>query len=230
MDFPETRPIAYIYVWLGAVLKAAALILAFCQSSSADEASENVVVVLGDSLVQGYGLNPQDGLVSILQDWLDDQGADAKLINAGVSGDTTAGGLARIDWSITRDVDALVVSLGGNDLLRGIWPEFTRSNLRGIMEAADARGLPVLLVGLEAPSNFGPEFKSEFESIFPELAEEFGALLFPRIFDPLMNEMSRDEARIIYMQDDSLHPNVDGVNLIVNSLGPYLLELVARID
>ena len=221
---------AYIYVFARGILKVAAIFLAFSQVALADAGSRKIVAFLGDSLVHGYGLDPEDGLVPVLQEWLESNGADAKLLNAGVSGDTTAGGLARIDWSLTPDVDALVVCLGANDLLRGIWPEFTRSNLRGIMEATNARGLPALLIGLEAPSNFGPEFKSEFESIFPELAEEFGALLYPRLFDALESELSRDEARRTYMQADGLHPNADGVEKIANSLGPYVKELVARID
>ncbi len=215
---------------MGTVLKVAALILGLSQASTAADGSEKTVAMLGDSLVHGFGLSPEDGLVPALQRWLDGEGACAKLINAGVSGDTTAGGLARIDWSLTQDVDALVVSLGGNDLLRGIWPEFTRSNLSGILEAASAKELPVLMVGLEAPSNFGPEFKAEFESIFPELAEEFDVLLYPRFFEALESDLSRDEARRQYMQPDGLHPNASGVELIANSLGPYLMDLLARVD
>ncbi|MDE0303508.1 MAG: arylesterase [Albidovulum sp.] len=221
---------AYIYVRTCAFLKVAALILAFSLESNAEENPVRTVAFLGDSLVHGFGLNPEDGLVPVLQEWLDANGSRARLLNAGVSGDTTAGGLARIDWSLTQDVDALAVNLGANDLLRGIWPELTRSNLRGILEAADERGLPVLLIGLEAPSNFGQEFKTEFESIFPDLAAEFGAILYPRFFDALERELSRDDARLKYMQSDGLHPNADGVELIANSLGPYMLELVARIE
>lgn len=117
------------------------------------------IAALGDSLTQGFGLPPEDGLVPQLQRWLEANGAEVTLINAGVSGDTTAGGLARIDWTLTDEVDALIVALGGNDVLRGIAPEAVRANLDGILTKATARDLPVLLVGTEAPQNFGPRLQ-----------------------------------------------------------------------
>lgn len=122
-----------------------------CSLPMMAQADEVVIAALGDSLTQGYGLVQEDGFVPQLQAWLAEQGADVTIINAGVSGDTTAGGLSRVDWTLTPDVDALIVALGGNDLLRGIAPEVSRANLQGILSAAAANSVPVLLVGMQAP-------------------------------------------------------------------------------
>lgn len=111
-----------------------------------------------------------------LQAWLTDRGHDVALINAGVSGDTTAGGLSRIDWTLTPEVDALIVALGGNDLLRGIDPANSRANLDDILSRADADALPTLLIGMTAPGNYGPDYKAAFDAMYPELAEAHGAL------------------------------------------------------
>lgn len=181
---------------------------------------------MGDSLVQGFGLQPEQGFVPQLERWLQASGEDAKVQNAGVSGDTTAGGLARIEWTLASEPDALIIILGGNDLLRGILPEHSRENLDGVLDAASNRGLPVLFAGHEAPSNYGPEYKEEFEAIYPELAEKHGAALYPRFFAALDAEGGRNEARRKYMQDDGIHPNSEGVALIVSSIGPLVIELI----
>jgi acyl-CoA thioesterase-1 len=138
-------------------------------------AEEVTVVALGDSLTQGYGLIEEDGFVPQLQAWLQARGADVVVENHGVSGDTTAGGLARIGWALGDHVDALIVALGGNDLLRGLPPEASRANLDGILAEAEARGLPVLLIGLEAPGNYGPDYKAAFDAMYPELADQYDA-------------------------------------------------------
>lgn len=187
------------------------------------------VAALGDSLTQGYGLPQGDGLVPQLQAWLDAQGATAQVINAGVSGDTTAGGLARLDWTLTPEVDALIVTLGGNDLLRGIDPATSRANLSAILARAQDRGLPVLLVGLPAPGNYGPDYKADFDAIYPELAQEFGALLVENLFAPLTDGAADAGAATPYMQDDGIHPNAEGVRRIVQELGPKVQELIARV-
>ena len=185
------------------------------------------ILALGDSLTQGYGLPEAEGFVSQLQGWLRENGVpDAIVINGGVSGDTTAGGLARIGWSLTDDVDAVIVALGGNDLLRGIDPAASRANLDGILAEVRGRDLPVLLAGLPAPSNYGPEYKAEFEAMFPELAAEHGALHYPSFLTG-MGE-GRDIAAVrALMQPDGLHPNVEGVAAIVEGIGPVVLELLA---
>lgn len=185
------------------------------------------VVALGDSLTAGYGLPDGEGFVPQLQAWLDAQGIDAKIVNAGVSGDTTAGGFARLGWALSDDVDAMIVALGGNDLLRGLPPEASRTNLDAILEeVSQERGLPVLLVGLEAPGNYGPVYKAEFDDMYPELAEAYGALHEVSFLGALVAENDMTEARKLYLQADGLHPNQDGVALIVNALGPRVAELV----
>ena len=191
------------------------------------EAEPVTVAALGDSLTQGFGLTPDDGFVPQLQAWLDGQGADVQMINAGVSGDTTAGGLSRIEWTLTPDVDALIVALGGNDLLRGIDPAASRANLSGILQVADARGLPVLLVGMEAPSNYGAEYKAAFDAIYRELAEEFGALYHENFLGALLDGNDRQTALTELMQGDAVHPNATGVALIIADIGPRVMELVS---
>ena len=184
------------------------------------------VAALGNSLVQGFGLPREEGFTVQLENWLRDRNANALIMNAGVSGDTTAGGLARIDWTIGSDVSALIVVLGGNDVLRGIDPEVSRRNLRGILEAASRNRIPVLLVGHEVPDNYGPDYKRDFEAIYRDLAAEFGTLFHERFFAALEDGLERHEAARRFMQDDGLHPNADGVRLIVESIGPQVLELV----
>ena len=124
------------------------------------------LVAFGDSLTQGYGLPPDQGLVPQLQAWLRAQGADVTVINAGVSGDTTAGGASRIDWTLTPEVDAMILTLGGNDMLRGIDPAEARRNLDTILTATEARDLPVLVVPMLAPGNYGPDYKRDFDAMY----------------------------------------------------------------
>lgn len=191
------------------------------------------IVALGDSLTAGYGLDAPQGLVPQLEGWLKAKGADVVIQNAGVSGDTTAGGLSRVAWALGPDADAVIVALGGNDLLRGIDPANSRANLDGILKEAQSRTLPVLLVGLKAPGNFGPDYKAAFDAIYPELAQSYGALLAPGFFDGLIAAGANpaDPASMAkWMQADGIHPNADGVKLIVEGLGPKVQELIARVD
>lgn len=188
------------------------------------------VAALGDSLTQGYGLPQEDGFVPQLQAWLVGEGEEVTLVNAGVSGDTTAGGLSRIDWTLTPEVDALIVTLGGNDLLRGLPPEVSRANLEGILQKAQARGLPVLLVGLVAPGNYGPEYKAAFDAMYPELAAAYGTLHVESFLGALTAELDQAQAVRTYMQSDGIHPNAAGVAKIVESLGPQVQALIAQAD
>lgn len=183
---------------------------------------------MGDSLTQGYGLAAEDGFVPQLQAWLEAEGAEAVLINAGVSGDTTAGGLSRVGWTLTPEVDAMIVALGGNDVLRGIDPAVSRANLRGILEAARKAEVPVLLIGLQAPGNYGPDYKAAFEAIFPDLAAEFGALVVENFLGAIAARVEAGTPMGELMQEDGLHPNRAGVRLIVEAVGPRVLELIAR--
>ncbi len=208
-------------------LSKTALALIFCTSAVAAEPVE--VVALGDSLTAGYGLPQGQGLVPKLQAWLDEQGVDAKVVNAGVSGDTTRGGLSRVEWSLSDQSDAMIVALGGNDLLRGIDPTSSRENLAAILDIAAARELPVLLVGLEAPSNYGAGFKEAFDSMYAELSQEYDTLFLPDFFEGLrVNGGTNLQDVREFMQADGIHPNAEGVQRIVSVLGPRVEELVER--
>lgn len=192
-------------------------------------AAENVTILaLGDSLTQGYGLLPEQGFVPRLQAVLDAEEADVTLINAGVSGDTTAGGLSRIEWSLTPEVDAVIVELGGNDLLRGLDPAISRANLNGILKIASDRDLPVLLTGIQAGSNYGADYREAFNAIYPELAETYDALLYPDFFGALRARSGDIEELRTFFQPDGIHPNADGVLIISADIAPLVIELAER--
>jgi acyl-CoA thioesterase-1 len=207
-------------------LRATRNLLAAIVITASPAAAEVTIAALGDSLTQGYGLPPDDGFVPQLQRWLVAQGADATVLNAGVSGDTTQGGLSRVDWTLTPDVDALIVALGGNDILRGIDPAVSRANLDGILQATKARDIPVLLVGMSAPGNYGPDYKTQFDAIYPDLAAQYGALLHPDFLKAITLQPDQPAALATYMQPDGLHPSAAGVALIVEDIGPAVLDLV----
>lgn len=181
------------------------------------------LLALGDSLTAGYGLAEGEGLVPQLQAWLQAQGADVVVVNAGVSGDTTAGGLSRLDWSLTPDVNAVMVLLGGNDLLRGLPVTEVEKNLDAILTGIKAKGLPVLLIPMQASMNFGPEYKAGFDAVYPELAAKHGALLADPYFAALGTDLS---ALGDLMQGDGIHPSKAGVAKIVPVLGPKVQELL----
>ncbi|WP_170466999.1 arylesterase [Ruegeria arenilitoris] len=184
-----------------------------------------VIAALGDSLTQGYGLPEQDGFVPQLDQWLKSQGADVRLINAGVSGDTTAGGAARVDWTLTPEVDGMIVALGGNDLLRGIDPAVSRANLETIVQSARGSNVDVLLIGMQAPGNYGVDYKQAFDAMYPDLAGEYQLLFAESFFEGLQPNGDPNAVRQ-YMQPDGIHPNKEGVARIVEALGPSVLELV----
>lgn len=177
------------------------------------------LVAIGDSLTHGYGLPQGQGFVPQLEGWLRDQQIDVTVINMGVSGDTTEGGRARLGWALADGADAVIVELGGNDLLRGIDPARSRANLDAMLTELAGRNLPVLLAGLEAPLNYGPDFKEAFDGMYRDLAEQHGAILYPNFVDGIERGM---------MQDDGIHPNEAGVAEIVSRIGPKVLELLDR--
>lgn len=206
--------------------KALATIACFLGAPVAAEPID--ILAFGDSLTQGYGLPPEDGFVAQLSGWLAERGHDVRLVNGGVSGDTTAGGLARVDWSLTPEIDAMIVTLGGNDLLRGIAPEVARANLDGILAAGDAQDVDVLVVGMVAPGNYGPDYKQAFDAIYPELAAQHGALYVPSFFDGILGTDGDPAAMGAFMQQDGIHPNAQGVARIVEALGPSVEALIDR--
>lgn len=207
--------------------KAAAVAVMVAGPASA----EVTIAALGDSLTQGYGLLPEDGFTAQLQAWLTARGHAVQVLNAGVSGDTTAGGLARVGWTLTPDVDAMIVALGGNDLLRAIPPETSRANLDGILQAARDAGVPVLLIGLTAPGNYGPDYQQAFDAMYPDLAQAYGTLHVESFLGALTAAAEGDPqgAMSAYMQPDGIHPNADGVALIVEALGPEVERLIDRV-
>lgn len=178
------------------------------------------VLAFGDSLTAGYGLSPEEGFVSRLQAWLDAAAPGlAAVEDGGVAGDTTAGGLARLDWLLgDPPPDLVILQLGANDALRGIPPEETEANLRGMLEILKARGVAVLLAGMLAPRNMGPDYVEAFDSIHPRLAEEFGVALRPFFLEGVAAVPALNQA-------DGMHPNAKGVGAIVEGIGPQVKAL-----
>ncbi len=207
-------------------LALAALLLAPLAAGAAPQD----LLAFGDSLTAGYGLPPDQGFVPQLERWLNARGAEVTVQNAGVSGDTTAGGLARIDWALSAPVDAMILTLGGNDLLRGLSPEEARANLDAILTKADAKGIPVLIVPMQAPGNYGPDYKADFDAIYDDLAQSHGAILARPFLAPILSLPDRQRALADYVQPDGLHPNAKGVALVIEALGPKVLELLDRAD
>jgi acyl-CoA thioesterase-1 len=180
------------------------------------------IVALGDSLTAGYGLPQQDGFVPRLQAALKAKGIAAEVANAGVSGDTTSDGLARLDWSVPQGTDAVIVELGANDMLRGFKPDVTRATIDSILQRLTARHIAVLLCGMRAAPNLGADYAAAFESIYPDLATKYGALLYPFFLDGAAGNLS-------LLQADGLHPNAAGVNIIVERILSKVEELIARV-
>lgn len=222
--FLAQLPATVRYVACSAICKLA-IVLILCAGSA--QAAPLKLVAIGDSLTHGYGLPPEDGFVPQLEKWLKAQGSDVSVINMGVSGDTTEGGRARLDWALGDGADAVIVALGGNDLLRGIDPARSRENLDTMLGALAEKGIPTLLAGMQAPLNYGPEFKQDFDAMYPEVAEAHGAILYPSFLAGLVTETGTAED---LMQSDGIHPNADGVALIVDAIGPKVLELLARAE
>jgi len=171
------------------------------------------LVALGDSLTAGYGLKAGEGFTDVLARALKAAGFDVEVINAGVSGDTAEDGLARYDWSVPKDADALIVELGANDMLRGVPVASAKAALAEIVERAKAAHLPVLLAGMRAVKNFGADYQKNFDAIYPDLAAQYGVALYPFFLDGLAGDASLN-------QPDGLHPNARGVETIVARILP----------
>ena len=204
-----------------------ALVLAVALGAAAPGLAEVRILAFGNSLTAGFGLPEGEGFVPQLEAWLHAHGApDVTLVNGGVSGDTSAGGLARIGWALERDVDGVIVSLGANDMLRGMDTGAMRDNLDAILDAIDARGLPVLLAGLPAPPNYGPEYRKAFKAAFRQLAAEHDAIYVSSFLGGMSGRSVREVLRL--MQEDGMHPNARGVEANVEAIGPAVLALVER--
>ena len=226
--FPLPMPPRRIRNAIAVFFCAFAAIVAVIAPVRAAHAETVTLVAFGDSLTQGYGLPQEQGFVPQLQTYLTAAGDDVVVINAGVSGDTTAGGAARIDWTLTDDVDAVIVNLGGNDLLRGLPPEQTRSKMDKIAGAIAAKGLPMLIVAMTAPPNYGADYQAAFDAIYPEIAAKYGAEVTQPYFTPITGGNSDPSAARAFMQDDGIHPNAEGVAKLVAGHGPQIRLLVAK--
>lgn len=181
------------------------------------------IVALGDSLTAGYLLKPEEAFPAQLQMALEAKGHKVRIENAGVSGDTSAGGLQRLDWSLQGGADAVIVELGANDALRGIDPALTRTALDKIMTAIKAKGADILLAGMKAPNNYGADYQKSFDAIFPELAEKHGAALYPFFLDGVALNPKLVLA-------DGLHPTADGVAEIVKRILPSVEALIEKVE
>lgn len=214
------------YGGLAAMRKAWAALLFLISLAGAAQAEDVRILAFGDSLTAGYGLDTGQGLVPVLQGWLDAQDAEVEIVQGGVSGDTTSGGLARLDWALSDPVQGIILELGANDMLRGTAPEVARANLAAMIEIAQGRGLDVLLIGMPVAANYGADYKAAFEAIWPELAEQYGVALYPDFMAGL-GETPTEALK--FMQGDGIHPNADGVRRIVERIGPEVLALAVRI-
>jgi len=180
------------------------------------------IVALGDSLTAGYGLPDKDGFVPRLQAALAAKGVAATVANAGVSGDTSSDGLARLDWSVPEGTQAVILELGANDMLRGIKPEVTRGALDKILQRLTARHIAVMLCGMRAAPNLGADYGQAFERIYPELAAKYGTLLYPFFLDGAAGDLK-------LTQQDGMHPNATGVGVIVERILPKILLLIDQV-
>jgi len=182
-----------------------------------------VVLMLGNSLTAGYGLDAADTVPVRLQQALRDAGTKAQIINGGVSGDTTAGGSARIDWLFADGApDVLVIELGGNDGLRGIDPSSTRKNLEvAIVKGLDA-GAVVVLAGMYAPPNLGESYETEFNGVFPDLAAQYSVIFYPFFLEGVAGDISLN-------QPDGIHPNEEGVRVIVKRFLPTIMKALEQV-
>ncbi len=197
--------------------------LLFGPGNSATAAEALRILALGDSLTQGYGLPNGTEFPAQLEAALRAEGLNIGVINAGVSGDTSAGGLARLDWSLSDHPDAAIVELGGNDALRGLSPAEMEQNLDAILARLSQEGIPVLLAGIMSPRNMGPDYSAEFDAVYPRVAEKHGALFYPFFLDGVALDPD-------LMQADGTHANEDGVAEIVRRMMPLVRELIAKVE
>lgn len=235
--FHGSRPMIFSSCRYGLIYRfcnALALIL-FCtmvqaggQSEAPAENPSKTVVAFGDSLTQGYGLPAESGFVPQLDAWLAGQGSQVRMINAGVSGDTTAGGLARLDWTLVEPVDLVIVNLGSNDMLRGLDPGLVNKNLNQILEKLEAQSITTLLVGHLGPLNYGADYKEQYDQAFQELAARYDVEFYPFYFKTLMAPEGVTPDLQNYFQADGLHPNAEGVAAVVADMGPFVLRALDR--
>lgn len=187
-------------------------------------AAEDIRILLyGDSLLAGLGVSAEESLMGQLQAAMDAERIQATLVNASVSGDTTADGLARLDWTLGDSPDAVILGLGANDMLQGLSATDARANLEAMMARLDQLGVPVLLLGMKANRGLGSDYVDEFDAIYPDLAQEHGTLLYPFFLDGVALDPDLN-------QPDLLHPNAEGVAVIVAGMMPLVEQLVQSVE
>ena len=181
------------------------------------------ILAIGDSLIAGYGLKPEEGFTAQLENALSDKSYTVQIVNSGISGDTTSGGLARIDWVLSDPYSAVILNLGSNDAFRAVPVDLVKQNLIDILERIQSRNLPVLLAGAMAPRNLGPEYSKAFDAIYPEIARHFDVLFYPFFLEGVATDNSLN-------QQDGIHPNKAGVSLIVIQMLPYVEKLISQAE
>jgi len=222
------RMFAHIRVLIMALMTAG-LVLAQAQPQAQAQAPATAsakpvkMVVLGDSLSAGLGLSASAAFPARLQKALGDKGIKVDMINAGVSGDTSSGGRDRLDWSIPEGTEAVILELGANDALRGIDPAVTRAALSDILTQLKARKIAVLMCGMLAPPNYGPEYAARFNAIYPELSKSFGVPLYPFFLEGVAAEAKLN-------QPDGLHPTAEGIDVIVKNMLPMVEAFLGTIS
>ena len=210
-------------VSFAAVLLIAAFVPAGTAYAMDEDMREPVIVALGDSLTAGLGLPEKDAFPAQLEQALRARGQKVRVVNAGVSGDTAAAGLARLDWSVPDDASAVIVELGANDALMGLDPAATKAALDKIITAIQAKGLPILLAGMEAPRNMGKDYVEAYGAMYQDLADRYGVILYPFFLDGV----ALDDKLTF---QDGMHPNAKGVAHIVEGILPKVEELLARVE
>lgn len=198
------------------------IIAIFIFSTSLVQAeNEKTILAFGDSLTAGYGLAPEEGFTVILENKLNNKGLPATVINAGVSGDTTSGGFARLEWVLAsyNNIDLVILTLGGNDALRGINPDLTRRNMDKMLAILTKRKIPTLIAGMMAPPNLGQRYGNNFNSIYPDMAKKYHVALYPFFLEGVAGDIDLN-------QRDRIHPNPNGVNIITDKLSPIVIELL----
>ncbi|RUU13445.1 arylesterase [Mesorhizobium sp. M6A.T.Ca.TU.002.02.2.1] len=199
------------------------LFLGICGAISSARAEPLEIVGFGDSLMAGFGLGPDEGFTQKLEAALRAKGHDVTIANAGVSGDTSSGGLSRLDWSVPDGTQLVILELGANDMLRGVSPDITQKNLDAMLAKLKQRKIAVLLAGMRAAPNLGADYQNGFDAIFPKLAEKYGVPLYPFFLDGVAGEPA-------LQLEDGLHPNAKGIDRMVERILPDVEKAIAMIQ
>ncbi len=197
------------------------IVLSVLMCVNSEGQQKKSILFFGDSISAGYGIQPQQAFPAVIQDKIDSLGLNYEVINGGLSGETSAGGLRRISWVLQRDIDIMILELGGNDGLRGIDLSSTKENLQQIIDRAKAKNpdMKIIIAGMQVPPNLGTDYTKEFQNLYPELAEENDLVLIPLILDKVGG---RDE----FMQPDQIHPNVQGHKVVAKTVWEVLYPIL----